>query len=80
MISDNFFYYCTDDEDAKFVPNSIATNRKGAKPNRILESEPPVERRPVDVTTRWMTPKDTQIAAPSPTIAAMNGGIPWIPA
>ncbi len=40
------------------------------------ESEPPVERRPVDVTTRGRTPP----AAPSPTIAELNGGVLCIPA
>jgi hypothetical protein len=34
----------------------------------------------VDVTTRRMTPRDTMIAAPSPTIVRMSGGILWIPA
>jgi hypothetical protein len=32
----------------------------------------------VDVMTRWMTPTDILIAAPSPTIVVMNGGVPWI--
>ena len=40
---------------------------------------PPVERRRVDVTTRWTTPTDTLTAAPSPTVAKVNGGVPWIP-
>src|SRR5262245_63540166 len=53
---------------------------KGAEPRSIRESEPPVKRRPVDVTTRWTTPTDIRIAAPSPTIARMNGGVPWIQA
>jgi hypothetical protein len=62
------------------IEASVTTSRKGAEPNPILESEPPIERRPVDVTTRWTTPADILIAAPSPTIVAMNGGVPWIPA
>ncbi len=32
--------------------------------------EPKVERRRVGVTTRWTTPADTRIAAPSPTHGA----------
>jgi hypothetical protein len=37
-------------------------------------------RRPVDVTTTRTTPADILIAAPSPTIERMHGGVPWIQA
>src|SRR5208282_5130976 len=44
------------------------------------ESEPPVERRPVDVTTMRTTPQRTPTTAPSLDVAKLNGGVSWIPA
>src|SRR5208283_5613925 len=53
-----------------------------ARPNRTKsrESEPPVERRPVDVTTMRTTPQRTPTTAPSLAVAKLNGGVSWIPA
>ena len=53
---------------------------KRSQTDPFIESKPPVERRPVDVTSRRMTPWDTMIATPSPNIARTNGGVPWIQA
>src|SRR5208283_1251918 len=39
------------------------------------ESEPPVERRPVDVTTMRTTPQRTPTTAPSLDVAKLNGGV-----
>ena len=54
------------------------TDQDRIEPN-LCESEPPVERRPVDVTTRRTTPQRSLTAAPSPVVVKLNGGVPWIP-
>jgi hypothetical protein len=54
---------------------NAAPNIERSQSEPFLKSEPPVERRPVDVTTNRMTPRDTMIAAPPPTIVRMSGGI-----
>ena len=52
----------------------------GERLRNLCECEPPVERRPVDVTTRRTTPQRSLTTAPSPAVVKLNGGVPWIPA